>query len=1051
MLEKIGLPPKPSLRGNNWVVDSSHCQGCSSQFTFINRKHHCRRCGGLFCNSCTQQRMVLRGQGDSPVRICDPCKKLEEAARFEMRYGHKNRAGRGGSKLTAKSEDEILNQILGNEGESSMSSRSVSAMDMLSSAQNPRSSASCSNIQDISSQDDRDGTQRSISRDQPPDISTVMGDVTPEELRQQAVEEKKKYRTLKAEGKPEEALRAFKRGKELEKQAGALEINLRKRRKKALSFSNNSEVSSIKDDDAKASLSDNKLLPQRSKEKDDLAAELRELGWSDMDLRDADKKPATMSLEGELSTILGEVSQRANTEKRTHGIDKSQVIVHKRKALELKRQGNLAEAKEELKRAKVLEKQIEEQELLGEDEDSDEEFSSLLRSVNVDKNDDSSIGYNLDHGFDFGQLGGMGDDRFEGILEVTEDDMDDPEMAAALKSLGWTETTHPGELDSHFAPAHSEALLNEIQSLKKEALKQKRAGNSGEALGLFRKAKLLEKELKNSNSQETNLMMQSSVSFQGVSHSQSVEEPVELIDADVRNVNEKKGLGSNIARKSKSTIQKELLGLKKRALALRREGKLDEAEEELKKGKVLEKQLEEMENAPGVTHMGFSNKNAGDIMITNDGDEGEVTDQDMNDPSYLSLLQTLGWKDDDNENRPSFSPKKDDAAAAAAHNNKFSEIQPTTGFQYDVSRKSKSEIQRELLGLKRKSLALRRQGEAEEAEEVLKMAEVLEAQLAEFEAPMEKDIPAESVVHRENTFHDPSPEIDNQPIQLDSKESPLIDLGGSGSVTVENPKEMNGANETPNIPELNSAQANVSQNNESSIKLDILAHKRKALALKREGKLEEAKEELRQAKLLEKHVEEIKSQPSTSSDDLSGTDISSVGKKDSSHQSGPKPLSSRDRFKLQQESLNHKRQALKLRREGRTEEADAEFELAKALESQLEEVAAHDPAKSSENAAEPADEVIVEDFLDPQLLSALKAIGLDDVSSGSQGPEKHESKKPVAEIDNSNDERMQLEERIKAEKVKALNFKRSGKQTEALDALRTAKLLEKKLNSLTAK
>lgn len=39
--------------------------------------------------------MVLRGQGDSAVRICEPCKKLEEAARFEMRHGHKNRTGRG--------------------------------------------------------------------------------------------------------------------------------------------------------------------------------------------------------------------------------------------------------------------------------------------------------------------------------------------------------------------------------------------------------------------------------------------------------------------------------------------------------------------------------------------------------------------------------------------------------------------------------------------------------------------------------------------------------------------------------------------------------------------------------------------------------------------------------------------------------------------------------------------------------------------------------------------------------------------------------------------
>ncbi|KAL5720159.1 hypothetical protein ACHQM5_012852 [Ranunculus cassubicifolius] len=95
MLEKIGLPAKPSMRGSNWVIDASHCQGCSNQFTFINRKHHCRRCGGFFCGSCTQQRMVLRGQGDSAVRICEPCKKLEEAARFELRHGNRNKSARG--------------------------------------------------------------------------------------------------------------------------------------------------------------------------------------------------------------------------------------------------------------------------------------------------------------------------------------------------------------------------------------------------------------------------------------------------------------------------------------------------------------------------------------------------------------------------------------------------------------------------------------------------------------------------------------------------------------------------------------------------------------------------------------------------------------------------------------------------------------------------------------------------------------------------------------------------------------------------------------------
>jgi predicted RNA polymerase sigma factor len=45
----------------------------------------------------------------------------------------------------------------------------------------------------------------------------------------------------------------------------------------------------------------------------------------------------------------------------------------------------------------------------------------------------------------------------------------------------------------------------------------------------------------------------------------------------------------------------------------------------------------------------------------------------------------------------------------------------------------------------------------------------------------------------------------------------------------------------------------------------------------------------------------------------------------------------KDRMKLQQESLAHKRKAMGLRREGKADEADAEYELAKALEKQMEE------------------------------------------------------------------------------------------------------------------
>ncbi|MCD7445887.1 hypothetical protein HAX54_015612 [Datura stramonium] len=78
-----------------------------------------------------------------------------------------------------------------------------------------------------------------------------------------------------------------------------------------------------------------------------------------------------------------------------------------------------------------------------------------------------------------------------------------------------------------------------------------------------------------------------------------------------------------------------------------------------------------------------------------------------------------------------------------------------------------------------------------------------------------------------------------------------------------------------------------------------------------------------------------------------------------------------------------------------TEEADAEFELAKAIESQLEEVSSQDTMKSSDPTAESAEDVSVEDFLDPQLFSALKAIGIADTTIVSCGPERQETRKPI--------------------------------------------------------
>ncbi|KAI9077157.1 hypothetical protein K1719_040863 [Acacia pycnantha] len=649
MLEKIGLPPKPSLRGNTWVDDASHCQGCSSQFTFINRKHHCRRCGGLFCNSCTQQRMVLRGQGDSPVRICEPCKKLEEAARFELRQGR--RAGRGSSKSTPQYEDEILNQILGHNGEQSFSSANHSTSSTIPHGQRSVGGASSSSTVGHANQGIID-MQKTTSNDDVNNFGVDAGSTSPDDLRQKALEEKKKYKILKGDGKSDEALRAFKRGKELERQADALEVQLRKIRKKNSSSVSMSDVSNrdISLEDGKKT----KSLPHMHKEKHDLTTELRELGWSDLDLRNEDRKSANLSLEGELSSIIGDIHPKTSEEKGSR-IDKTQVVALKKKALTLKREGKLAEAKEELKRAKVLEKQLEEEEMLAEAEDSDDELSALIRGM--DNNEEGSLNFrDHEHNFDFHNLLRMAD-NLDGNFEVTDDDMLDPEIAVALTSLGWTEDSDNSEnVASESQPLDADALLSEIHLLKRKALKQKREGNTEEAMTYLKKAKLLERELNNAGSQENDTTAhKSTAASKGVS-SQVAGKGSEFIEAGERNINSR---NIDEAPKSRLMIQKELLNLKKKALALRREGKLNEAEEELRKGAALEQQLEKMDKAQNLN--GSQLKIGGSVPCSahklpdvhkdlplREGEE-QVTDRDLSDPTYLSVLRDLGWNDDNDE------------------------------------------------------------------------------------------------------------------------------------------------------------------------------------------------------------------------------------------------------------------------------------------------------------------------------------------------------------------------------------------------------------------
>jgi hypothetical protein len=66
------LPPRAP-----WLTDlcSSVCLKCSEEFGVFRRRHHCRACGGLFCDSCSEKRVKgVPGYGlTKRERVCDIC------------------------------------------------------------------------------------------------------------------------------------------------------------------------------------------------------------------------------------------------------------------------------------------------------------------------------------------------------------------------------------------------------------------------------------------------------------------------------------------------------------------------------------------------------------------------------------------------------------------------------------------------------------------------------------------------------------------------------------------------------------------------------------------------------------------------------------------------------------------------------------------------------------------------------------------------------------------------------------------------------------------
>lgn len=66
-----------ALKGHTWLKDDEvmQCKQCQREFSISRRKHHCRNCGDIFCNSCSSNELSLPSY-PKPVRVCDVCHNL---------------------------------------------------------------------------------------------------------------------------------------------------------------------------------------------------------------------------------------------------------------------------------------------------------------------------------------------------------------------------------------------------------------------------------------------------------------------------------------------------------------------------------------------------------------------------------------------------------------------------------------------------------------------------------------------------------------------------------------------------------------------------------------------------------------------------------------------------------------------------------------------------------------------------------------------------------------------------------------------------------------
>ncbi|XP_014246687.1 RUN and FYVE domain-containing protein 2 isoform X2 [Cimex lectularius] len=97
-LKVIELKEREAQSGDplspTWADDknATSCKGCSREFKLTRRKHHCRNCGDIFCNACSDNVLPLPPTYKN-VRVCDQCelKLYGKYSEFASKTSEKNK------------------------------------------------------------------------------------------------------------------------------------------------------------------------------------------------------------------------------------------------------------------------------------------------------------------------------------------------------------------------------------------------------------------------------------------------------------------------------------------------------------------------------------------------------------------------------------------------------------------------------------------------------------------------------------------------------------------------------------------------------------------------------------------------------------------------------------------------------------------------------------------------------------------------------------------------------------------------------------------------